>query len=178
MTRRSAIVCAAVIAAIVSFGCAAAEAPKPAAVEREFEVGPHRVRVVPPAGWDVFDQGLQKRFRKAEAEVILRDLGRVDPPLPDLNSIVDWGLKGLDHDGRRDVKSRRVLAVDGREAQDVETWNRLSHTWPQRFLFVSNGGHLLALYTPRLADAETVKAYETIRDSLHFLTTGADSGRR
>jgi hypothetical protein len=178
MTRRSAAVCAVAIAAVVSFGCTPAESPKPADVEREFEVGPHRVRLMPPDGWDVFDQGLQKRFRKAEAEVILRDLGSVDPLLPDMNARADWGLKELDHDGRRDVKSRRVLAVDGREAMDVETWNRLSHTWPQRFLLVLNGDHLLALYTPRLADAETVKAYETIRDSLHFLTTGADSGRR
>jgi len=184
MTRRSAVMCAALLV-VLSCGCSRAEAPARAPVPREFEVGPHRVRVVPPAGWDVFDQGLQKRFRKredakglAEAEVILRDLGRVDPPLPDLDLLADWGLKELGHDGRRDVKSRRALTVNGREVVDVETWSRLDHTYPQRFLFALNAGHLLALHTPRLADAETVKAYETIRDSLHFLTIGADSGRR
>jgi hypothetical protein len=51
---------------------------------------------------------------------------------------------------------------------DIETWNRLDHTWPQRLVFVRVDDDVLALQTTRLADTDTVKAFESIRDSLHF----------
>lgn len=146
--------------------------------EREFELGGHRVKVAVPAGWDALDQGRQKRFRKGEVEIVLQNLGPSTslgsgprtPPSRDANleELVDWGLAAVGHNERRDVKSRRAITIDGREAMDVETWQRLDHSWPLRMLFVRVDDDLLALHTTRLADDGTVKAFESIRDSLHF----------
>lgn len=104
-------------------------------------------------------------------------LARVDAlPPPDLPALSDAGLTALGHDQRRDVKSRQALKVGGRDAVDVETWDRLSHASPRRFLFIAHDGYLLALYTARQADAEVLKAFASLRDSLHF--AAADSARR
>ena len=141
---------------------AAASACTPRAVPdvtKELELGPHRVQVSAPDGWEVLDQGAQKRFRKGEADIVLQNLGKVD-----------WeaALGSLHDDQRREVKSRCAMTIDNHEAVDIETWNRLDHSWLQRLLFVRADDDLLALQTNRLADADTVKAFESIRDSLHF----------
>jgi hypothetical protein len=128
--------------------------------QKEFELGPHRVQVSVPAGWEALDQGAQKRFRKGEADIALQNLGKVD-----------WApaLASLHDEQRREVKSRRTITIDNHEAMDIETWNRLDHTWPQRVLLVRADDDLLALHTTRFADADTLKAFESIRDSLHFV---------
>jgi hypothetical protein len=111
--------------------------------------------------------------------VFLDILARADAlQARDLTQLAEWGLTVLGHDQRRDVKSRRPVEVGGREALEIETWNRLSHTNPQRALFVPDDGELLALYTPREADAESVKGFESIRDSLHFPEVDASDSRR
>jgi len=148
-------------------------------VEREFELGEHRVRVLAPAGWELADQGTQKRFRKGESQIVLVDLEPATRPLSqsdldrlgDLDQFAEWGLTvlgGAGGDQRREVSSRRTIAVDLYEAVDVATWNRLDHTWPQRLLFLRVDGDLFALHTPGRADADTVKAFEAILGSLHF----------
>lgn len=129
---------------------------------KELELGPHRVQVSAPAGWDVLDQGAQKRFRKGESEILLENLGKTD---------WDPALTSLSDDQRREVKSRNLIMIDNHEALDVETWNRLDHTWPLRLLFVRVDDDLLALQTPRRADDETLKAFDSIRDSLHFASS-------
>ena len=136
-----------------------------AGVTKVLELGPHRVQVSAPAGWEVLDQGAQKRFRKGESEILLQNLGKTDwdAALASLTSLSD--------DQRREVKSRSAMTIDSHEAMDVETWNRLDHTWPQRLLFVRADDDLLALQTTRLADAETLKAFESILDSLHFTSS-------
>jgi hypothetical protein len=145
---------------IVTVAAASACTPREApAVQKELELGAHRIQVSAPAGWDVLDQGAQKRFRKGEADIVLQNLGKVD-----------WepALASLQDDQRREVKSRRTLTIDNHDAMDIETWNRLDHTWPQRLLFIRADDDLLAIHTTRLADADTVKAFESIRDSLHL----------
>jgi hypothetical protein len=145
---------------IVTVAAASACAPREApAVQKELELGPHHIQVSAPAGWDVLDQGAQKRFRKGEADIVLQNLGKVD-----------WepALASLQDDQRREVKSRRTLTIDNHNAMDIETWNRLDHTWPQRLLFIRADDDLLAIQTMRLADADTVKAFESIRDTLHL----------
>ena len=147
-----------VAALAVAPACAIREAAVGQA-QKELELGPHRVNVSAPAGWDVLDQGAQKRFRRGESEIVLENLGAVD-----------WepALASLHDDKRREVKSRRTTTIDNHEAVEIETWNRLDHTWPERLLFVRADDDLLALQTTRFADAETLKAFESIRDSLHF----------
>jgi len=141
--------------------------------ERQFEFGAHRVQLTIPTGWEALDQGRQKRFRKGEFEIVLQNLGPRTPPLSDsadLDDLIDWGLAALDHDQRREVKSRRAVTIDGREAVDIETWNRLDHTNPQRILLVRDDGELLALHTVRMALQDSLTAFDAIRDSLHFVS--------
>jgi hypothetical protein len=166
------------VAALTS---AAACAPRDHAnVEKEFELGEHRVRVLAPEGWELADQGTQKRFRNGESQIVLVDLEPATRPLTksdlerlgDLDQFAEWGLAvlgGAGSDQRREVRSRRTTTVDSHEAVDVETWNRLDHTWPQRLLFLRVDGDLFALHTPGRADADTMKAFEAILGSLHFI---------
>lgn len=135
---------------------------EPAGVPRELDLGRHRVQVSVPTGWEVLDQGAQKRFRKGESEIVLQNLGK---------TTWDDGLASLEDNQRREVKSRTAMTIDNHEAMDVETWNRLDHTWPQRLLFVRADDDLLALQATRLVDAETLSAFESIRDSLHLTSS-------
>ena len=157
ITRLPAWALIAALAALSS--CAQRDAP---AVTKDLEIGPHHVQVSVPAGWDVLDQGAQKRFRKGESEIVLQNLGK---------TAWDPALASLQDDQRREVKSRNPIMIDHHEALDVETWNRLDHTWPLRLLFVRADDDLLVLHTPRRADDETVTAFESIRDSLHFMSS-------
>jgi len=155
---------------LLSCACASSTAtPSP----KEFQFGAHRVQVTVPTGWDALDQGKQKRFRKGEFEIVLQNLGSRTPPPRDLDELIEWGLAqvGADvgHDQRREVKSRRTVILDGREAVDIETWYRLDHSNPQRMFFVDDDGGLLVLHTERMALAETLAAFDAIRDSLHLI---------
>ena len=149
---------------------APAPPPAPAAIERQFEFGARRVQVAVPAGWDALDQGNQKRFRRKEFEIVLQYLGPRTPPPRDLDALFDWGLAAVGHNERRDVKSRRPVTVDGREAMNIETWHRLDHSNPQRIFFVKDDGDLLALHTVGMAFEESLAAFDTLRDSLHFVS--------
>jgi hypothetical protein len=155
----------------LSSACAGRNAPP---APKEFELGTHRVQVIVPTGWEALDQGKQKRFRKGELEIVLQNLGPAKPPPSNLDELIDWGLAavGADvgHDQRREVKSRRTVMLEGREAVDIETWQRLDHTNPQRIFFVDDDGELLALHTERMALADSRAAFDAIRDSLHFVS--------
>jgi hypothetical protein len=169
---RLTIACTLVLVA-ASSACAR-ETAAPAAQEKEFTFGARQVRVTVPVGWEALDQGQQKRFRKGEFEIVLQYLGPATPLPRDLDELIDWGLAalgaGVGHDQQREVKSRRPITVDGREAMDIETWSRLDHANPQRFLLVRDDGDLLALQTVRMAFADTLAAFDAIRDSLHFVS--------
>lgn len=130
------------------------------------------------AAWAAFLDDKARVVPYPEIDPAFSDvLARVDAlPPPDLPALSDGGLRMLGHDQRRDVKSRQTLKVGGRDALDVETWNRLSHANPQRFLFIAHDGYLLALYTARQSDATALEAFASVRDSLHF--AAADSARR
>jgi hypothetical protein len=149
-------------------------AQAPAAAERQFEFGARRVQVKVPTGWEALDQGNQKRFRRGEFEIVLQFLGPATPPPRDLDALFDWGLaavgQAVGRDQRREEKSRRTVTVDGRDAVDIETWNRLDHTNPQRVFLIRDDGELLALHTVRLALADSLAAFDAIRDSLHFVS--------
>jgi hypothetical protein len=146
-------------------------------VPKELELGAHRVQVAVPEGWEALDQGMQKRFRRAEFEIVLQNLGpsaSLGPgpatPPRDFDELAGWGLTAVGHDQRREVKSRRAITLDTREAMDIETWNRLDHTNPQRIFLVQDNGDLLALHTVGMAFEDSLKAFDAIRKSLHFVS--------
>ena len=162
----------AVVLLAMASACAR-EAPKP--TPKTFELDAHRVQVMVPTDWEALDQGKLKRFRKGEFEIVLQNLGPPTPPPRDPDALIDWGLAAVDagvgHDQRREVRWRHKVTIDGREAVDIETWNRLDHANPQRIFFVSEDGDLLALQTVGMAFADSHAAFETIRNSLHFVST-------
>jgi len=53
---------------------------------------------------------------------------------------------------------------------DIETWSRLDHANPQRIFLVNDDGDLLTLQTVRMAFADTLAAFDAIRDSLRFVS--------
>ena len=149
-------------------------------ISKEIELGTRRVEVLVPTGWELLDHGKQKRFRRGELEIVLQNLGHPTTPSPfaqvapegaGFEELVEWGLAAVGHDQRRDVKSRRAVTIDGREAMDIETWNRLDHTNPQRIFFVRDEGELLALHTVRMASQDSMAAFEAIRESFHFVVS-------
>ena len=138
---------------------------------KEFQFGARRVQLVVPEGWEALDHGSLKRFRKGEFQIVLTYLGnRMMRPFANTDQLIDWALEELGHNQRREVKSRREVTIDGRKALDIETWQRLDHTNPQRFLFVIDDNDLLALYTEGMAFQDTLAAFDAIRDSLHFVS--------
>ena len=167
MARSRLHICGLVLLLAATPGCGG----KTPSTPREFEFGSHRVQVVVPNGWEALDQGNQKRFRKGEFEIILQNLGSPKSPPRTLDEFIDWGLAEVGHGQRREEKSRRTVMLDGREAMDIETWNRLDHTNPQRIFFVDDDGELLALNTVGMAFKDSLDAFDAIRDSLHFVST-------
>ena len=158
--------------ALAAASACAQETPPP--IPKELELGAHRVQVMLPTGWEALDQGKLKRFRKGEFEIVLQNLGPPAPPPRDPDALIAWGLAAVDagvgHDQRREVRWRNKVTIDGREAVDIETWNRLDHTNPQRIFFVSEDGDLLVLQTVGMALGDSQAAFEAIRNSLHFVS--------
>ena len=178
--------------------CKKAATPPPPA--REIALGAHRLLVRLPAGWQVYDQGEQIVLKappltdadykkwdltgqvpsKGTGSVRIHDLGpaaaegEATPPLADFAT---RALARLGHDARRDIEFRRPLSVDGREAEEIGTWQRLAHTTPQRFLFVLDDGAVFAIASQPLGGEESLSGYEAIRASLQFVG-GPDSARR
>lgn len=174
IARRSALLAIALTLGLAATSSCARDTPAPAANTRQFAFGARRVQVTVPAGWESLDQGEQKRFRQGEFEIVLQYLGAATPPPRDFDELIDWGLAalgaGVGHDQQREVKSRRPVTVDGREAVDIETWSRLDHGNPQRIFLVRDDTDLLALQTVRMAFADTLAAFDAIRDSLHIVS--------
>jgi hypothetical protein len=52
---------------------------------------------------------------------------------------------------------------------DIETWYQPRSLEPAADVFVDDDGGLLVLHTERMALAETLAAFDAIRDSLHLI---------
>lgn len=93
-------------------------------------------------------------------------------PTPDMATIAARALAELGHDERRDVASERAMAVDGRQALLVDTWDRLSHASRKRHVFILNEGNLLVARMELGTFAEMEPAFEALMASLHLPTGG------
>jgi hypothetical protein len=135
------------------------------------DFGAYRLQFFVPEGWELIDHGKQKRFRRGEFEIVLE---RLDPQ-PDKPGVsgdpADRALAAIDHDDkRREVKSKNVTTLDGREALEIETWYRLDHSNPHKLVVFVYGKDLFVLSTVRYATGEMLKAFDAIRGSFHFVT--------
>jgi hypothetical protein len=85
---------------------------------------------------------------------------------PDLSEIAEDALFELGHDAQRSIASEEAVAISGKPALRIETWDRLSHLGRQSYLFVLSEGRLLCLWT-QLGSMETVDpAFESLVASL------------
>ena len=194
--RAPALLAAALITLVPA--CKKAEPPVPP--PREIAVGDHRLLVRMPPDWQVYDQGAQIVIKappltledykkwdktgqvpsKGMGSVRIHDFGPAAAEgemAPLLSEFATRMLPKLGHNDRRDIEFRRPLVIDGREVEEIGTWQRLNHSMPQRFLFVLNGGAVFALYSEPLGGEESLSGYEAIRQSLHF-AGAADTTRR
>jgi hypothetical protein len=89
-------------------------------------------------------------------------------PKPDIASLAIAVLERIGHDQRRDVAEQRAMAVDGRGALLIDTWDRLNHTGRFRHVFVLNEGNLLLarMEMGRFEDMEP--AFDDLVASLSF----------
>jgi hypothetical protein len=69
---------------------------------------------------------------------------------------------------RRDTVWRKTVQVDGREAEEIETWGTLTHATPRRLLFLLNDEHLLVVTSEFGGGEHSIRGYETIRPSLRL----------
>jgi hypothetical protein len=129
----------------------------------------------------------------ADLAAIIAGLGAAPPPA--LSAVVDWGLPRVDatrlsslwqlqggkFDGeendanagrpdarRRDVVWRKTMQVDGREAEEIETFDNLTHAFPRRLLFLVNDQHLLVVTSAAGGGEHSIRGYETVRSSLQL----------
>jgi hypothetical protein len=94
-------------------GCAPLGCGRPFA--RNLEVGAHRVRMVPPVGWEVLEHGRQDYFRIGETQLSLTDLGPATP-------------EGM----VRELRAARTIWLAGRR-KDAFARVRTLHGPPLRF---------------------------------------------
>jgi hypothetical protein len=129
----------------------------------------------------------------ADLAMIIAGLGAAPPPA--LSTVVDWGLPRVDatrlsslwqvqggkFDGeendanagrpdarRRDVVWRKTVQVDGCEAEEIETFDNLTHAFRRRLLFLVNDQHLLVVASEAGGREHSIRGYETIRASLQL----------
>ena len=78
-------------------------------------------------------------------------------PTSDMASLAASVLKRIGHDERYDIALQRAMAIDGRGALLIDTWDRLNHTHRRRHVFVLNEGNLLLarMETGRFQEMET-----------------------
>ena len=152
---------------LAATGCAKNSDPGTA---REVRLNARTIHVRVPGGWELLDQGSRKQFRRGESAMFLESLA-----IPDGQTEFGvWGLEQLEEIGenkRREVKARRTITIDSREAVEIETWNTLDHTWPGRIVLIREDRDVIALRTTGFMDAAMRDAFTAVRDSIHFDTT-------
>lgn len=125
---------------VFAIGCSEKSAPPPTAMQ----VGKHHILIQVPEGWEHVNYGDRHQLRKDQARISIEAFRL---PNGNLNEDVVDGLKRLGETSQRDEASRTLLDLGGNEAALVDTWDRLSHQWRKRFLFVEAGYDVVAFYT-------------------------------
>lgn len=114
--------------------------------------------------WDV-----EAAFAQLLAEIAaLRD--------PDLESIANRALAELGHGELRGIERTEAIAVSGRSAFRIDTWDRLSHRGRRSYLFIENEGHLLVLTTEMGPATDLEAGFESLAASLSLVDDHGSEG--
>jgi hypothetical protein len=89
-------------------------------------------------------------------------------PTRDIASLASVVLERTGHDERRDVAEQRAMAIDGRGALLIDTWDRLNHTQRFRHVVVLNEGNLLLARMELGRFEEMQAAFDDLVASLSF----------
>ena len=112
---------------------------------------------------------------EASLDAILAEADRRSEP--DLSSLASASLAAFDHGPRRDIEREERRVLDGREARQIVTWQRLTHDHRRWHLCVVDRGHLLVIRTTSGSDAALGPAFDTVVRSLTFAETGLHGTR-
>lgn len=162
-----------VAVAVVLAGCSGESKRDPAKLE--VDVGAHRVRLVPPAGWEHLDHGQQHLFRFEEMQISLTDLG---PPPRDagpaagedsLDAMAEHAIQIATDLSRREVKQRSRRSIHGVPWIEVETWDRVTHSDPRRMACARNGANILVLSHDRGPADPAGVAYQALLGTIELL---------
>lgn len=89
-------------------------------------------------------------------------------PTSDLPTIAAATLERLGHDERYAVAQQQAMAISGRPALLVDTWDRLSHAHRRRHVFVLNEGNLLVARMEAGQFSEMEPVFDAMVASLEF----------
>ena len=98
-------------------------------------------------------------------------------PEPDLATLASVTLTDFDHGPRRDIERQGRLNLDGKEAYQIFTWQRLTHTGRRGHVFVVNRGNLLVIRTAMGPDDVLGPAFDAVVRSVVFVEPEAQSTR-
>ena len=121
--------------------------------------------------WNVVWRGGRGRNGDAEAveraytAVLAQVSGLPDPDLPTIARVM---LDEMGHDERHDIAEQEAMAIDGRAALRVDTWDRLSHDFRQRHVFILNGGNVLVARTELGKFEDMEAAFDALVASLEL----------
>ncbi|HEU4725223.1 MAG TPA: hypothetical protein VFU59_07985 [Candidatus Eisenbacteria bacterium] len=156
---------AAAIAILALGGCARSP-------ERTLEVGPFRLRVVVPAGWEHLDHGRAQIFRQGETRLSLAAIG------PEALE----GLPTVDPDStalllfQRSLGVRRLelarmerRTIHGAEWTILDAWDRDTHSNRTRSAFLEGEGEILALEIDRGTLERAEAAFEALLRTIELI---------
>ena len=137
---------AALLLAMLALG-AACSTPEPREPV-ELQVSGRRTPVVTfsvviPEGWEHIDYGERHELRRELERISIEGFRAAGAGF---DEDVDHVLARIESDGRRETASREPFALDSLRAVTLDTWDRVSHQYRKRFLFVEAGGVVLAVH--------------------------------
>ena len=89
-------------------------------------------------------------------------------PQRDIATLAREMLADFEPVDRRTVRNENPMVIDGRQAWLIETWDRLNHIQPMRYVFVLSEGRFLVIRTGLGQLSEIEPSFEAVLASLRF----------
>lgn len=100
-------------------------------------------------------------------------------PKRDIETLAIEALAEYEPLDRRTIAAQRAMIIDQRSALLIDTWDRLNHIQPMRYIFVLNEGNLLVVRTGLGTFSDIEPTYENLVASLRFQdVTATEAGAR